>query len=75
MDTDLLGQLTMQQAVMRVFPTATAKVRFTNRSEDMNFTKECTEILKGAVASERLKSITPSLSSQDIRARRFAANR
>jgi nicotinate phosphoribosyltransferase len=57
MNTDLLGQLTMQQAVMRIFPTATAKVQFTNRSENMTFTKECTETLKEAVASERLKSL------------------
>jgi hypothetical protein len=47
----------MQQAVMRVFPTAIAKVRFTNRSENMIFTKECTEIFTEAVASERLKSL------------------
>lgn len=57
LDTDLY-KLTMQQAVLRQFPDAVAKYRFTNRSQNMYFTAECVGQFRNTVAKLKDLALT-----------------
>ncbi|KIM27484.1 hypothetical protein M408DRAFT_165381 [Serendipita vermifera MAFF 305830] len=57
LDTDLY-KLTMQQAIMRCFPEAVAKYRFTNRSHNMEFNQECVEELRESLKKLRSVNLT-----------------
>lgn len=48
LDVDLY-KLTMQQAVLKLYPRAVAKYRFVNRSKDQRFSPEMVEVIGGAV--------------------------
>ncbi|KAF8962685.1 nicotinate phosphoribosyltransferase [Flammula alnicola] len=49
LDTDLY-KLTMQQAVLRIFPDIQASYRFTNRSASVLFSRQCIERFRTAVS-------------------------
>ncbi|CAE6424338.1 hypothetical protein ACGC1H_002600 [Rhizoctonia solani] len=49
LDTDLY-KLTMQQAIRQHFPKTNVTYRFTNRSKEMLFTRECFELVKQSVS-------------------------
>ncbi|CAE6408711.1 unnamed protein product [Rhizoctonia solani] len=54
LDTDLY-KLTMQQAILQHFPKTNVTYRFTNRSKEMLFSRECFELAKQSI--ERLSEL------------------
>jgi len=59
LDNDLY-KLTMQQAVLKHFPDKEVAYKFTNRSEEMKFTKECVELIREHVAHFETLYLKPS---------------
>jgi len=53
-------QLTMQQAVLKHFPYKEVVYKFTNRSKEMKFTKECVELIRERVAHFEQVYLKPS---------------
>lgn len=49
LDTDLY-KLTMQQAVLQHFPKTNVTYKFTNRSKEMLFSRECFELIKQSIS-------------------------
>jgi len=58
LDTDLY-KLTMQQAVLRHFPTTQATYRFTNRDKNTLFSRQCVERFRTAVSQFTDLCLTP----------------
>ena len=51
------AKLTMQQAILQLFPDVQATYRFTNRNDNIDFSHECFQSLRASVARQPIPPI------------------